>query len=129
MASITDRLRSIIQNDLYTSQRVMRNVWRDVAKQPVEPSPQQRWSEFLAATPDQRTALAADIGPEAYKEHVDEMMGVGSQFIRQAAFQLEPYFMQDVAGMEPTPVEDPSVMLQSMMDEALKGIDLNAASD
>ena len=124
MDEFLKHVRAMMQSELGNQNKSLKTVWREVARQPVQPSPQQQWNEFMQATPDQRAQMVAQLGPQGYVDHARKMMETGSQFIGEAAFSLEPYFMQDVEGLDVALPTSPEQELNSLMDEAMKDMDL-----
>lgn len=112
----TDELRTSLQGELTQLGEAGRGVWGDLRPQAKPPSPRQRANEFLAMDTMQRQQLALELGPEGYKEFVDERISDVAGILGPAAYNLYHYFMQGVPVDEPP---DPFAEIDLMMNEAL----------
>lgn len=117
MAHWTDELRDSLQGELAQFSEAGRGVWSDLRPKAKAPTPRQRANEFLAMDTMQRQQLALELGPEGYKEFVDERINDVAGILGPNAYNLYHYFMQGVPLEQEPP--DPFTEIDLMMNEAL----------
>lgn len=92
-----DSLRADLDIELSGHLPFVKDVWKEVSRQPVQPSRQQVVDEWLHTPQEQLMMLAQQLGPQAYTELVKgKMQAVSEIFDPQIAQSLMQYYMQHV---------------------------------
>lgn len=105
-----EQLRQSLRLELADLSDTIRGVLREPIPPPKTPSVRDRVAAFLGMPREQRLALAAQLGPEGYRQWVDSHMTDLVSLVGPAAHHLLPYFYADI------PPESPEAMLSGIMN-------------
>lgn len=101
MADPIVNIRNIIQGELGGFSKKTGGIWGEISRKTVEPSPQEKFHEFMNLPSEVRQQMVQQMGPEAYMEHVQKMLDIGSTLMGPAISGLSDFFQQDVQAATP----------------------------
>lgn len=114
----TQDLHDEIQNEISLMAEGGKAVFGDIRPQASPQSPKARVNEFLSLPRADRQQLALTMGPDAYRQYVDQILNDAVNILGPGAANLYDYFAQDTP-QQPYGITDPAEEIQSMLEDAL----------
>lgn len=108
----TSQLRKDLQGELDSYGSAGQAIFGSLNPRARNPSPRQQLSQFMNMDTLQRQMMMMEMGPQQYQQHVLDQIDNAVTLLGPRAYQLLPYFMNDV---HPNPnIPPPTDMLDSL---------------